>query len=214
MLEIVALAANETPGRRGFLTSSRTEAERPTPADTRADERRSPPARGIDGMKRASAVAFTLIVLFGHGRAESRPVAIEGTVVHVTDGDTLWLRPDAAGAKPRKLRLAGIDAPERCQPGGVESRAALAARVLHRRVQALPRAIDDYRRTVATLHLDGEDIGAWMVLQGHAWSHGYRHAPAPYARQEIDARTARRGVFADPQAQEPRQFRKQQGPCK
>ena len=38
---------------------------------------------------------------------------LQGTVVRVVDGDTLWVRADAAGngksAKPIKLRLQGID---------------------------------------------------------------------------------------------------------
>jgi endonuclease YncB( thermonuclease family) len=148
-----------------------------------------------------------------NGQAEASRIAIDGTVVHVTDGDTLWLRPDAAGAAPFKLRLAGIDAPERCQSGGAQAGAALAARVLHKRVQALTRATDDYKRAVATVHVDGEDIGAWLVLQGHAWARGYRRSPGPYARQEAEARAARRGLFADPQAQDPRAFRRQHGPC-
>jgi endonuclease YncB( thermonuclease family) len=41
---------------------------------------------------------------------------------------------------------------------------------LRRHVQAITRANDDNGRTVATWRLDGEDIGAWMVQQGHAWS--------------------------------------------
>ena len=138
---------------------------------------------------------------------------IEGTVSRVTDGDTLVLKPDAKGEKPIKLRLQGMDAPERCQPGGDESREALAARVLNKRVQATTHATDDYKRSVATVELNGEDVGAWMVLQGRAWTHGFKHAAAPYAKQELEARAARRGLFADPASQEPRQFRKQHGPC-
>ena len=138
---------------------------------------------------------------------------IEGTVVRVTDGDTVVLKPDTKGEKPLKLRLQGIDAPERCQPGGDESREALSARVLNKRVKATTHATDDHKRAVATVKLDGEDVGAWMVQQGRAWTHGFKHAPAPYAKQELEARAARRGLFADPASQEPRQFRKQHGPC-
>ncbi len=159
------------------------------------------------------AAALALLLALPCGQVGARSLVIDGTVVHVTDGDTLWLRPDGAGEKPFRLRLAGIDAPERCQSGGAQAGAALAARVLHKRVQVITRATDDFQRAVATVHVDGEDVGAWLVLQGHAWTRGYRHAPGPYARQEAEARTARRGVFADPQAQDPRAFRKQHGPC-
>jgi micrococcal nuclease len=169
-------------------------------------------ARACNGLD-AVAVALALLLAQPHGRTEARSLTIEGTVVHVTDGDTLWLAPDAAGHKPFKLRLAGIDAPERCQSGGAQAAAALAARVLNQRVEATRHATDDFQRTVATVRLDGEDIGAWLVLQGHAWARGYRHAPGPYAWQETAARAARRGVFADPRAQDPREFRRQHGRC-
>ena len=145
--------------------------------------------------------------------AVARAETIEGTVVRVTDGDTIVLKPDAKGEKPVKIRLHGIDAPERCQTGGDESREALSARVLNQRVKATTHATDDYKRTVATVELNGEDMGGWMVLQGRAWTHGFKHAPAPYAKQELEARATRRGLFADPASLEPRQFRKQHGPC-
>jgi endonuclease YncB( thermonuclease family) len=157
--------------------------------------------------------AIALLLALSCGAAWARSVVIEGTVVHVTDGDTLWLKPDATGEMPFKVRLAGLDAPERCQSGGAQAGAALAARVLHRRVQAFTVATDDFQRAVATVRLDGEDIGAWLVLQGHAWARGYRHAPGPYAQQEAAARAAGRGVFADPQAQDPRLFRRLHGRC-
>jgi endonuclease YncB( thermonuclease family) len=154
---------------------------------------------------------LALALAAGQGMAAARP--LEGTVVRVSDGDTLWLQPGTGGGKPVKLRLQGLDAPERCQPGGARAREALAARVLGRRVQVEAQAIDDYGRTVGTMRLDGEDIGGWLVLQGHAWSDGFRHGQARYAGQEAQARAARRGLFADASALDPRQFRKQHGPC-
>ncbi|MDO9358012.1 MAG: thermonuclease family protein, partial [Polaromonas sp.] len=57
----------------------------------------------------------------------------QGTVTHVTDGDTLWVKP-SSGGKALKIRIHGIDAPEICQTGGQASRAALAVRVRGRPV--------------------------------------------------------------------------------
>lgn len=136
--------------------------------------------------------------------------ALSGVVTHVSDGDTLWVRPDVG--EPVKVRLQGIDAPERCQPWGAQARAALAARVLHQAVHVRTRAHDQYARVVGSLELNGEDIGAWMVREGHAWSDHYRRSPGPYAELERQARTARRGLFGQPAVQ-PRVFRKSHGPC-
>ncbi len=136
--------------------------------------------------------------------------ALSGVVTRVADGDTLWVRP--ASGKPVKVRLQGIDAPEHCQAWGEQARAALAARVLHQQVQVRTRAYDDYQRAIAHVELHGEDVAAWMVREGHAWSYRYRRSPGPYAEQEQQARAARRGLFSRP-AVEPRVFRKTNGPC-
>jgi micrococcal nuclease len=137
--------------------------------------------------------------------------ALIGVVTRVSDGDTIWVRPDGGG-KPVKVRVQGIDAPERCQAWGQQATAALSSRVLKRQVQVATRAYDDYQRAIGSLELDGEDIGAWMVSEGHAWSYRYRRSLGPYATQEQQARAARRGLFASA-AIEPRVFRQQHGPC-
>ena len=145
-------------------------------------------------------------------RAEPR---FDAVVTRVSDGDTVWVRRDGDRRRPVKLRLQGIDAPERCQAWGEQSSAALSARVLGRRVAVHSRASDDHGRLLGDLRLErgGADIGAWMVGQGHAWSYRFRHHPGPYANQEAQARAASRGLFKDPNAEPPAQFRKRHGPC-
>lgn len=130
----------------------------------------------------------------------------------MVDGDTLHVRPDTGG-RPRKVRMAGMDAPEICQRGGRSARDALARRVLHRRVSVVARATDDYGRELAQVSLDGEDLALWMVTQGHAWSYRYRLDDGSYAAAQAQARRARRGLFAHPEAESPRDFRKRHGPC-
>jgi endonuclease YncB( thermonuclease family) len=149
--------------------------------------------------------------------AQACAQSMGGTVTLVIDGDTLWIRPDSGDAnarKPRAFRLRGIDAPESCQAWGPQAKAALEARVLHRQVRLRSHATDSFQRQVATLTLDGEDMGAWMVAQGHAWNSGYGQQRGAYAAQEISARSARRGLFAQGDALEPRKFRGMHGPCR
>ncbi|HSV69313.1 MAG TPA: thermonuclease family protein [Methylibium sp.] len=141
----------------------------------------------------------------------------EATVTHVSDGDTLWVRTVAEPAAPRgrrlKLRLRGLDAPERCQPHGERATAALARQVLGRRVAVHGEARDSHGRLLAVLSLDGDDVGAWLVGQGHAWSARWHGDPGPYAGEEAAARRARRGLFAEPEPEPPRDFRRRHGPC-
>jgi micrococcal nuclease len=133
-------------------------------------------------------------------------------VVHITDGDTLWVAP-GQGGDPVKIRIAGIDAPEICQLGGQEARLALAQRLAGRTVSVSTRRIDDYDRTVAGIDLDGEDIAGWMVSRGHAWSYRFGRDGGPYLALQQQAQSARRGLFADPAAVPPRLFRKRHGSC-
>lgn len=137
--------------------------------------------------------------------------ALSGVVTHVTDGDTLWIRPE--GRAPLKVRLQGIDAPERCQAWGAQARQALASQVMHRQVQVHPSATDDYHRTIGTVEVEGRDVAAWMVREGHAWSQRYRKSLGRYGAEEAEARRLRRGLFSAP-AIEPREFRKAHGACR
>jgi micrococcal nuclease len=135
-----------------------------------------------------------------------------GTVTHVTDGDTLWVRP-AAGGAPVELRLLDLDAPEGCQHFGPEAAAALRKRVLRQKVSVRTQGSDDYQRQLAHVEHKGQDVGAWMVRGGHAWSSTYRGRQGPYAPLEAQARAQRRGLWARAGAMEPRAFRKRFGRC-
>lgn len=166
----------------------------------------------------ALSLSFLLAACSGRGGEGSgqpsrgaKPRDWSGTITRVTDGDTLLIAP-ASGA-PRKVRIDGIDAPESCQAGGAAAGAALRKKVMRQRVQVATRALDMYQRELATVRLDGQDMGAWLVEQGHAWSYRYREDNGPYMREEQRARRAARGVFADRRAMNPREFRRTHGPC-
>jgi micrococcal nuclease len=154
----------------------------------------------------ASALGFSLPA----GAASTREYQARVTRVH--DGDTLWVKP-LDGGRYRKLRLDGLDAPEICQDGGVASRDALAARVLEQTVTVSERAYDDYGRALVHISLAGDDVGGWLVSQGHAWSYRWRNSLGPYEAEENQARERRKGLFSDVQAEIPRSFRKRHGPC-
>lgn len=163
---------------------------------------------------------WPLLLVFGaslalaqtSGSKPSGSVVYDARVTRVFDGDTLWVQPLPNG-RYRKLRLDGLDAPEICQTGGEASRDALAARVLQQVVTVRERSHDDYGRALVRLQHEGEDMGAFMVLQGHAWSYRWRHSQGPYAQQEQQARALKKGLFDDAAAEVPRDFRKRHGPC-
>ena len=105
-----------------------------------------------------------------------------GTVVGVTDGDTITVL-DASKAR-HKVRLAGIDAPERGQPGGFRSKESLSRLVYERSV-----------RVEETRNCDGRIVGkVWVAPQRDAQLSGPRSTPAlpsiPWVQRGGSARYA------------------------
>jgi micrococcal nuclease len=155
---------------------------------------------------------LALILAFALAPAGALAALFQGIVTHVSDGDTISVRP-LAGGPPQRIRIEGIDAPEICQRFGIQARDALAAHVMGKRVLVDSKAQDDYHRTVARLRVAHEDVGAWMVSRGYAWSYRFRRSPGPYRQQEARARRERLGLWQSTRPQSPREFRQGHGSC-
>ena len=135
-----------------------------------------------------------------------------GWVSWVADGDTLLVLPDQAH-EAIKLRIQGIDAPERCQPGGDASRDAMIDLVHRKTVQVIPHGTDTYGRVLGRVEIDGRDVGAEMVASGMAWAYSFRASAGPYAGLERQARRQKKGLFAQTQPMTPKVFRQFHGSC-
>lgn len=163
-----------------------------------------------------SRAAIALLAMAIASLVHAQPERFAGTVTRVSDGDTLWVRPqssDGTRARPVKLRLVGLDAPERCQPHGDAATRALERQVKGHLVEVERIATDGHGRGLARVSVWGSDVGASLVRAGHAWSSHWRGDPGPYGDEEAAARSAGRGLFADANAIEPWRFRRAHGPC-
>ena len=139
----------------------------------------------------------------------------QGIVTHVTDGDTLRVRPmDSKNTSDSlRIRIDGIDAPESCQLYGRQSAAALKKLLLSKQVTITSKRFDDYGREVARVTIGNVDVGSWMVKNGHAWSYHYRFSNGPYSSEENVAERNKLGLFADASAINPKIFRHKNGSC-
>lgn len=93
-----------------------------------------------------------------------------GAITAVHDGDTITLQTDSAA---KRIRLAGIDAPEIKQPYGIVSRDALSQDVLNQSVTVDTNKTDKYGRNVGKVLLNGEDVNLKQVRRGLAWVYTY-----------------------------------------
>ncbi|MFV1654359.1 MULTISPECIES: thermonuclease family protein, partial [unclassified Phaeobacter] len=88
-----------------------------------------------------------------------------GTVGYVFDGDTLRLR----GGQESRLRLWGVDAPEKDEAGFQEAKIALESIALNRKITFIEIDQDRYGRTVARVFLsDGREVNRMMIESGTA----------------------------------------------
>lgn len=128
----------------------------------------------------------------------------DAKVIGVADGDTLTvLFVDGQTKTPRRVRLSGIDAPEKAQAFGAVAREQMS-RLAFGRVGHLDcRATDQYGRSVCMVRVDGVDVGMRMIELGLAWhykryaSSQPREEAASYAMAESAARAAKAGLWRD-----------------
>ena len=94
--------------------------------------------------------------------------ALSGKVVSIHDGDTITV---LSGKEQTKVRLYGIDAPEKKQDYGQRSKQFLASLIAGQVVEVEPKGKDRYKRTLGIIRYKDQDINAQMVLNGYAWAY-------------------------------------------
>lgn len=132
---------------------------------------------------------------------------VTGKVVSITDGDTLTVLADR---QQIKVRLEGIDAPEKGQPFGDKARQELGRLVFGKAVKVQTTGKDRYGRTLGRVFVGETDVNVHLVRQGLAWWYRkYSDDPKLKAAEEA-ARRARRGLWSDPSPVAPWDWRDQQ----
>ena len=154
---------------------------------------------------------FAVFLLIGTNLLTHAEVLV-GKVVGITDGDTITVLDK--DNKEHKVRLMGIDAPEKTQDFGDESKKALSNYIYQREVTVDYKKFDKYQRKVGKVILDKQDICLAMIELGMAWHYkDYEKEQSKtdrdlYSQAEVKAREAKRGLWQDSKAIEPSAFRR------
>ena len=134
--------------------------------------------------------------------------------LELADGDTVTVL-DAAHQQ-HKIRLMGIDAPEKKMPWGNRSKQSLSDLVFNHQVQIEYSKKDKYGRTVGKIIVDGVDANLAQIKAGMAWHYKqYQREQsvadrAAYAQAEEEARASKRGLWKDTDPVPPWDWRKRQ----
>ena len=137
---------------------------------------------------------------------------LQGNVVSVADGDTITVL-DAEKTQ-HKIRLQGIDAPEKAQAFGAKSKQALYEMVHGKTVQVSFEKSDKYGRILGKVLLDGQDICHQQIKAGLAWHYKKYQNQQPlvdreaYSASETAAKNEKLGLWSDPRPMAPWDFRK------
>ncbi|MCY2966281.1 MAG: thermonuclease family protein [Planctomycetota bacterium] len=162
-----------------------------------------------------SLSAFVMLTAAATAPARESPEIreISGEVVSIADGDTVTVLD--ADKVQHKIRLQGIDAPEKKQPFGTAARKALGDKIHRENVRIVWKEKDKYGRILGEIHLGDRHINREMVSDGYAWWYE-KYAPKDreLGQAQAEARKERRGLWRDieggvkPEA--PWDFRKRQ----
>lgn len=146
-----------------------------------------------------------MVLVVWPGLAGALPSAFSGKVIGVADGDTLTVLFEN---KPQRIRLYGIDCPERKQDFGTKAKQFTSDFAFNKMAQVQVRATDAYNRTVASVQVEGKSLNEALVQAGLAWWYR-RYAPQEKTleRLEAAARQAKRGLWSHPNPIAPWQFR-------
>lgn len=143
------------------------------------------------------------VILVGCDPATDR---IVGEVVKVADGDTFTVKTIAG--QQVKIRLYGIDAPERGQDFGSKSRQFLNDLCYGKEVTIEDKGIDQYGRTLGVAYIGDLNINEEMVRNGLAWYYNYSVDDARLESLEKEARGKKLNIWSMKNPISPYEYRK------
>jgi endonuclease YncB( thermonuclease family) len=137
-------------------------------------------------------------------------LAWSGEVVGVTDGDTITVL-NSKTLKDVKIRLYGIDTPEKGQAFSKRAKQFTSKMVYGKVVEVKVMATDRYGRTVAMIHADKTLLSEELIKAGLAWVYyQYCHELTchAWADYQFAAKLAKRGLWNDANPIPPWEFRR------
>ena len=149
-----------------------------------------------------------------NAKVVQNPTILKGyQAVKVSDGDTLNVQKVENGkfvGEVMKIRMFGIDAPEKSQDYGSESKQALEKMVNGKTLEIEEKNRDRYGRTVAVVYVNGKNVNEEMVKNGNAWWYQeYDKKDTKMQAYQENAKKNKLGLFGKRGYVEPWNYRKE-----
>jgi len=168
----------------------------------------------FSAMRRLATLLGSLLLLLLSlpTHAATHAATLTGTVVSIADGDTITVLD--ANREQHKIRLAGIDSPEKAQPFGQRAKQSMSSLVFGKEVDVQWNKRDRYRRIIGKVMVAAPscrpthcpktlDAGLAQLTVGLAWwyrKYAKDQSPEDAGRYEFaeqEARAKRAGLWAD-----------------
>ena len=151
---------------------------------------------------------YLLLLPFWLACTDAKKEAASGKVVRIADGDTFTFL--NANNQQVKVRLFGIDSPERGQDFGQVARQKLSDLVFNQPVRLEVIDTDRYGRSVAIVYTQaGLCVNEELLKSGLAWHYKEYDDNAAWAQMEQNARKSKIGLWAQPRPTPPWNWRKE-----
>jgi len=151
-------------------------------------------------------VLLLLVLTTGH---HALAEGMTGTLDTVIDGDLITI---LSRGKEVEVRLFGVDAPEKTQPFGQNAKNFIGAQASDKELWVKTMRKDTNGRTVGLVFANGVNLNEQLVSQGFAWVLRQECATesfcAEWVRQEANAKTSQKGLWANANPAPPWEHRK------
>ena len=130
-----------------------------------------------------------------------------GEVVHVADGDTITVM---KGTERVKVRLYGIDTPEKSQWYGQNAKTFISSQIMGKTVEVQETGSAAWDRVEGIVSVGNLNINRHLVEYGYAWVDA-RYCRKPFCSEwsevESEAKAAKRGLWKNPNVVRPWEYR-------
>lgn len=151
--------------------------------------------------------SFCLIgILLFYFSSQAFGTTVFGKAIRILDGDTFELL--TSDFQKVKIRLTDIDAPEKKQAFGTKSKQALANFIFNQEVKVEYDKLDRNKRILGRVYVNNLFVNMLMVQNGMAWHFKKYSKDERFAKAEIVARKAKRGLWIDSNPIAPWDFRR------
>jgi micrococcal nuclease len=116
-----------------------------------------------------------------------------GRAVSIADGDTFTMLVE--GNRQIKIRLHGIDCPEKAQDFGQVAKTFLSNLIYNKTVRVKITDIDRYGRTIGLVMIDSINVNEELLKAGLAWHYKRYDKNPKWASLEVEARHSRKGLW-------------------